>query len=705
MTSKQKFRSRGGSGSWDRPFVACDAVAPPPFTLTLPPPVVVDLRGRGGDRPVVHIGAGTARLRPGDGPIGVPPGFRGRVRQARKLVDAARRTRQDGRTALDLDAAVQLSPTYPVWQYTVEGRPADGGAVVLVTQRNEQAEVEWANDLGGAGWPFADGRGPRDRMAMAMSGMTPYRPGYTVVHLHGAHVDWWHDGYPRRMPPDSPPVRLPEVATPEGADALRRTVLAPGENAITVLRNDQPGGANLWFHDHVFGSTGPNVYAGLAGALWVRHEQEAEVLPTLDEGGSGAELPLILSDRSFGIDVGDPANPAITPVYGTPDQMEFYGAVPAVNGVLQPKVDVEPRVYRLRIVNGANSRFHNLWFSPVPHDSTTNYVPGTPDAPAYLIGTDGGFLAEPVTIGDATRTDLRLTQSDELLLGTGERADVLVDFTHLAGKGVVLWSNTLLEPYQGTLPRRRHHAQPIMRFDVAETPVHDDRPITPELFEQVRQMSTTVVAEEQPDLDLPQAAEELRSWQSRLISARGRRQVQPPASLPVPLTRRVITLIEPDPGYPSFALPEDGMVRTRSWGGVTEHVDQGSVELWNIVNLTGDTHPIHLHLVQFRIVGRLTFGDPPVDFSQQYNFVPPRGSSYEEPDAIENGWKDVVRVNPGTCTQVLAYFDLPGHYVYHCHILEHEDAGMMRAFTVLPAPGSPADGRSLVAAAASERNS
>lgn len=696
MTSKQKFVPRGGSGAWDRPFVVCDAVAPPPFTLELPPPVVVDLRGQSGERPRVHVGRGTARLRPDPTSIDVPPGFRARVRRARQLVDRARRSGGGTTPPIDLDDQVRLAPAYPVWQYTVTGRPDDGGAVVLVTGRGEEAVVEWVNDLDGDGWPFADGRGPRDRMAMAMAGMTPYRPGYTVVHLHGAHVDWWHDGYPRRMPPDSPPVRLPEADTPAGAVALRRTVLAPGEDAITVLRNDQPGGATLWFHDHVFGSTGPNVYAGLAGALWVRHEREDAVLPTLDRAGHGAELPIILSDRSFGIDVGDPAHPAITPVYGTPDQMEFYGAVPAVNGVLQPKVEVQPRVYRLRIVNGANSRFHNLWLSSVPDESTSNYLANAPEAPTYLIGTDGGFLAEPVAIGAGAPDELGLAhRSPELLLGTGERADVLVDFSELDGGHVVLWSNTLPEPYQGTLPRHRHHAQPIMRFDVVQATT-DDPPgpsITPELFDQIRQMSTAVVSEEQPELDLPRAAAGLRSWQTALIPGRGRQRAEFPGSLPVPLTRRMITLIEPDPGYPSFALPEDGMVRTRSWGGVTEYVDEGSVELWNIVNLTGDTHPIHLHLVQFRIVGRLAFGDPPVDFVQQFNFVPPRGTSYEAPDAVEDGWKDVVRVNPGTCTQVLAYFDLPGHYVYHCHILEHEDAGMMRPFTVLPAPRSAAVAR------------
>jgi FtsP/CotA-like multicopper oxidase with cupredoxin domain len=185
------------------------------------------------------------------------------------------------------------------------------------------------------------------------------------------------------------------------------------------------------------------------------------------------------------------------------------------------------------------------------------------------------------------------------------------------------------------------------------------------------------------EVDLARLADGLRTWQSHLnhrTVVENPHDVRPP-SVGAPTRRRVIKLIEPVPGYPSFSLPANGPDGDLGWDApLTERIDQDTIELWHIVNTTGDTHPIHLHLVQFRVVARYAYDD--VQLTQSNSVVP--AGPLQRPEPGEDGWKDVVRCNPGTVTQIVAAFDLPGHYMYHCHILEHEDAGMMRPFVVLP---------------------
>ena len=115
-------------------------------------------------------------------------------------------------------------------------------------------------------------------------------------------------------------------------------------------------------------------------------------------------------------------------------------------------------------------------------------------------------------------------------------------------------------------------------------------------------------------------------------------------------------------------------------------VAYGSTEVWSILNLTEDTHPFHVHLVQFQALGR--------DLYKKDGFHPETGATtapisfqgHGTLDANELGWKDTVRVNPGEMVSIAATFDgFTGRYMYHCHILEHEDHDMMRPFIVMPA--------------------
>ena len=113
-----------------------------------------------------------------------------------------------------------------------------------------------------------------------------------------------------------------------------------------------------------------------------------------------------------------------------------------------------------------------------------------------------------------------------------------------------------------------------------------------------------------------------------------------------------------------------------------ETPEYDSIEIWEIVNLTQFPHPIHLHLVQFQILDRRPFD---VEYFRRTGkiryFINRRG---EEPLPFERGWKDVVRAEAGKVTRIIAHFkNYSGDYVWHCHILEHEDYDMMRPLRVI----------------------
>jgi spore coat protein A, manganese oxidase len=115
---------------------------------------------------------------------------------------------------------------------------------------------------------------------------------------------------------------------------------------------------------------------------------------------------------------------------------------------------------------------------------------------------------------------------------------------------------------------------------------------------------------------------------------------------------------------------------------VTETPRLGSTEIWELVNLTDDTHPIHLHLVRFQILDRRRFDAFQYMTAGTLRYVGP----VMAPDANEMGWKDTVRVNAKTVTRIIVPFvGYAGRYVWHCHLLEHEDNEMMRPYDVLPA--------------------
>ena len=388
--------------------------------------------------------------------------------------------------------------------------------------------------------------------------------------------------------------------------------------------NDQQA-TSLWYHDHALGITRLNVFAGLAGFYLIRDEIE----DSLNLPNGQYEVPLLIQDRMFNADgsllypvqiPGDP-DPRVPPVWIP----EFFGDTVLVNGKVWPFLAVEPRKYRFRILNGSNARFYNL----VLQESTADGVSLDKPGPAfYQIGTDGGFLPAPV-------------QLTNLLMAPAERFDVVVDFSGLAGKFFLL-TNDANAPFpdgDDFIPGD------VMLFKVTQ-PLH------------------------------------------------GRDTSSLPAHLsPVPLLdpalavkRRKLTLTELDSemGSPIIALLGD-----KHWDEpVTEKPKVGTIEVWNLINATEDAHHIHLHLVQFQILNRQPFDEDQYPAKLVFTGPPVAPPANERP-----AWKDTVQAFPGEVTRIIAKFDLPTgtpvtpgarfRYVWHCHILEHEDNDMMRPYDVV----------------------
>jgi spore coat protein A, manganese oxidase len=391
----------------------------------------------------------------------------------------------------------------------------------------------------------------------------------------------------------------------------------------TVTYPNAQAATMLWYHDHADQITRLNVYAGLAGVYLIRDASDTGAEPNrLGVPGGAYEVPLVLADRLF-----DGAGG----LFYSPDSTwlpEFFGDTPVVNGAVRPYLDVEPRKYRFRLLNASNARFYNLNLAGGPQ--------------FFQIGSDGGLFDKPVAISN-------------LILLPAERADVIVDFSRYAGQTLTLANADLPVEVSSPAPP----LSSVMEFRVG------------------RRVTTPGPA------TIPSVL---------------------PGTMPAlgkPALTRDITLEEvedPVTGEPAF-----GSLNGRKFDdarGVQERVKAGSIEDWRIVNLTDDTHPIHLHLVQFQIIDRTPFdrdgyqaalsaaraANPDAPNLDPTPFVMGRPAS---PDANERGWKDTVRSNPGQITRIRMRWTLPTgvsapqRYVYHCHILEHEDNSMMRPLEVV----------------------
>ncbi|HXW09451.1 MAG TPA: multicopper oxidase domain-containing protein, partial [Steroidobacteraceae bacterium] len=325
---------------------------------------------------------------------------------------------------------------------------------------------------------------------------------------------------------------------------------------------------------------------------------------------------------------------------------EFFGNMMVVNGFTWPYLEVEPRRYRLRFLNGCNSRFLILDFTSIP------------GVEVWQIGNEGGFLAAPVNLTEGN--------ANRVLLGLAERADVIVDFTRVPAGNYVLRNVGPDEPFGGGTPG-------------VDFPLPD-----PETTGQVLEFSVVPALATDP------------TTPPRYL------QLPPITPLPVATVTRRLALIERmGMGFNSQGEPIEGPVEALlgrvvagrlvadAWmDPLTENPTPGATELWELYNATGDAHPMHIHDVVFEVVDRQS-----IVLDAEGEVVEPVQLADDPvpPAPWETGFKDTVIAYPGQVTRVRAQFKSPGQFVWHCHIVEHEDNEMMRPFRVGPAqPGQPA---------------
>jgi spore coat protein A len=506
--------------------------------------------------------------------------------------------------------------------------------------------LHWANPPGGT-----DGRDSRPKFNSTPGPYTGPVP--MVVHLHGGHSREESDGYaeawylPRAKDIPKGYARVGSFYDPfkAKAEGINGATWERG-SAVFEYANDQRAGTN-WFHDHTLGMTRLNVYAGPAGFYNLRggpSDLPAGILPgpAPQLGDPPArkyyEIPIAIQDRSFNSD-GSLFYPAsreffdgfagpyiganssdISPIWNP----EFFGNTMVVNGRTWPTLQVEPRRYRFRFLNGCNSRF--LILKLVSNPRATR--PATPALPFWQIGSEGGFLPAPMQLG-------------QLLMTLAERADVIVDFTGLSvGTELYLINEAPDEPFGG--------GEPETDFPAAD----------PGTTGQV--MKFVVVPLASTDTSVPPNELTLPTF----------------TPLGAVTNTRQVSLNEVDSATLEGVGPRAALLGTMSgndavhleWADpITENPALNATEIWEMFNFTEDAHPIHIHEVMFQVVDRQPF----------------EGLS-RPPESWETGYKDTVIAYPGEITRVKAKFDLPGLYVWHCHIVEHEDNEMMRPYRVGP---------------------
>jgi spore coat protein A, manganese oxidase len=390
--------------------------------------------------------------------------------------------------------------------------------------------------------------------------------------------------------------------------------------------NCQPA-ATLWYHDHALGITRLNVYAGLAGFYLIRDEAEK----TLNLPQGEYEIPLMLQDRLFHRD-GSLYYPKV--VDGPREHpiwiQEFYGDMNCVNGKVTPYLEVEPRKYRFRILNAANARFYHLRL--FNSDTTGNVTSQSFDVPSFLqIGTDGGLLPAPL-------------EFHYLLIAPGERFDIVIDFSGCEGKSFSL-INDAPAPYT---MGGQFLADDVMLFKVTKSLSSKDTSAVPDTLAPFEPLNPTYATRER----------------LLLISEKER----------------------PSDGYVIIGL----LGNARWHEPITEDPKAGSTEIWSFINITGDVHPLHVHLVQFQVLNRQAFDVPTYQQTGKLVFTgkPMAPEGNERP-----AHKDTIKSYPGYVTRIIMRFDLPHGtpvtsgqellYVWHCHILEHEDNEMMRPYKVI----------------------
>lgn len=407
--------------------------------------------------------------------------------------------------------------------------------------------------------------------------------------LHGVSEDY------RDRPPNS--LHLHGAVTAPDSDGNPERLLMPrAGTAVHHYPNRQEAG-HLWYHDHSMGITRTNVYAGLAGNFLLRDDFDTgDASNRLGLPSGDHEFPLILQEKIFTAD----GHMSIRSTPVVPQGRWEGGAVGDVgmiNGTAWPKITVDRGLYRFRMLNAGSYSVWTLHFSN--------------NMPFWILGSEGGLLDAPARVRS-------------FRMAPGERYDVLVDFSGLRPGESVDLCNREQPPFQAAM-----------------------------LGEVIMPVFGRFVASARQGFRGPVPR--------RLRGGPG----QPAALPPVARTTRVrnVTVSQP---Y-ALRLPPAIMSlnNLRYADPDMEKPRQGTTEIWNIINVTPDPHPIHIHLVNFRVLGRRPLrtveyqaAHPQPAIGVRWAPAPDRfygGPSYG-PAAWEAGWKDTVRTDGGTVTQVVVRF-------------------------------------------------
>ncbi|KAL1209470.1 Multicopper oxidase LPR2 [Cardamine amara subsp. amara] len=494
-------------------------------------------------------------------------------------------------------------PATPVFAYGASERTATVPGPTIEAAYGVDTYVTWQNHL------------PSSHILPWDPTITPAIPKHggipTVVHLHGGIHESTSDG---------------------NADAwftagFKETGPKWSKTTTHYVNKQQPG--NMMYHDHVLGLTRVNLLAGLLGAYVLRHSSVESPLrlPT----GREYDRPLIIFDRSFRRDgsiylnaTGN--NPQIHPQW----QPEYFGDAIIVNGKIWPRLTVQRRKYRFRIINAGNARFFRFFFS-----NGLDFV---------VIGSDSAYLAKPV-------------QTKSIILSPSEIADVIVDFSKSTTKTAIL-ANNAPYPYPSGDPVTEENSK-VMKFIISDESVSDTSIIPKKLIE------------------------------------------YPPADVSSSVRTRYIAMFEYVLGNKPTHLYINGLPYNAP---VTETPKVGTSEVWEVINLTGDDHPLHIHLGLFKVLEQTSLVNS-AEFTdcmtKELDAVKCQISKYALGNktavtAHERGWKNVFKMIPGHVTKILVRFSYihsnesysfdateePG-YVYHCHMLDHEDNMMMRPFKIV----------------------
>jgi FtsP/CotA-like multicopper oxidase with cupredoxin domain len=567
--------------------------------------------------------------------------------------------------------AKHRTPVRVKWVNELRVDPADPNSAFLPHLLPVDPTLHWANPPGGV---LA-----RDSRPDFGSTPGPYTgPVPIVTHVHGsAGVGDESDGYAEAWYL-AQAGNIPGDFATEGTwyDFFRGKAATKGY-LETGTEGWEPGTAvfqypntqrasTIWYHDHTLGMTRLNVYAGPAGFFLIRGGPGDVVLdnrtgrpailpgpaPAIGDapGMSYSEIPIAIQDRSFNDngslfypdtraffdEIEGPYIPDtdVSPIWNP----EFFGNTMMVNGNTWPYLPVEQRRYRFRFLNGCDSRFLILDFSNIP------------GIEVWQIGNEGGFLPAPLNLTEFN--------GGRLLMALAERADLIVDFGNVPVGSHVLANIGPDEPFGG--------GEAGEEFE----------PSDPDTTGQVLEL--------------------------RVTRAAGKDRTTPPQYLQLPPitplgpsdeTRR-LALVEEMSMYfeeaPAAAMlgtvdgdPTNDLVPTMPvpWmEPVTENPDVGDTETWEFFNATGDAHPMHIHEVLFQVVNR-----QPIfveEESHRVQIAP--GSEPRPPEPWEAGWKDTVTAYPGEVTRVKMKFESAGQYVWHCHIVSHEDNEMMRPYRIGP---------------------